>query len=172
MTGGAIRRDKGGHAARRDRHGGAELVMLAGVRTGVADRVHQRQSEQRAEQQNPPGDPPGRSCLLSVHRFTLARDREIVPSAGSRRRRQCDPDGNRTVLIMIGMIAFAPRAIARYVPKSMTVADLPALTDGYSAALLGAAGIAGAAAVLAAITLTGRRAVPAATETDTAPATR
>ncbi|MBG0566619.1 MFS transporter [Actinoplanes aureus] len=46
--------------------------------------------------------------------------------------------------------------------------NLPALTDGYSAALLGAAGIAAAAAILAAITLTS----PATSQSETAPATR
>jgi hypothetical protein len=46
------------------------------------------------------------------------------------------------------------------------------LTNGYSAALLGAAGIAAAAAVLAAITVTNRDGAPAATETENTPATR
>jgi EmrB/QacA subfamily drug resistance transporter len=50
--------------------------------------------------------------------------------------------------------------------------DPAALTDGYSAALLGAAGIALAAAVLAAITLTGRDGKPAATQPENTPATR
>ncbi|MCX4471934.1 MFS transporter [Micromonospora sp. NBC_01655] len=47
-----------------------------------------------------------------------------------------------------------------------------ALTDGYSAALLGAAGIAGVAAVLAAITLTGRDTATTAPQMDTTPASR
>lgn len=46
------------------------------------------------------------------------------------------------------------------------------LTNGYSAALLGAAGIAAAAAVLAALTINRRHAIPATAETDTAPAAR
>jgi MFS family permease len=50
--------------------------------------------------------------------------------------------------------------------------DLPALTDGYSAALVGAAVIAAAAAVLAAITLSRRSAGPAVAETETVPANR
>ncbi|MEV4705419.1 MFS transporter [Actinoplanes sp. NPDC049316] len=49
--------------------------------------------------------------------------------------------------------------------------DLPALTNGYSAALLGAAGIAAAAAVLAAITLKPHP-TPTAAQAETASATR
>lgn len=48
--------------------------------------------------------------------------------------------------------------------------DIAALTDGYSAALLGAAGIAAAAAILAAFTLTRRTTSPPA-EREPAPAT-
>ncbi|MEU4424217.1 MFS transporter [Actinoplanes sp. NPDC024001] len=52
-----------------------------------------------------------------------------------------------------------------------TLGDPTALTNGYSTALLGAAGIAAAAAVLAAITLTGRDRAPA-TQPDNTPAPR
>jgi MFS family permease len=69
----------------------------------------------------------------------------------------------------LGLAAMTALATAHGADR---LGDLPALTDGYSAALLGAAAIAAAAALLAAVTLPGRAAVPATAEAGTAPATR
>ncbi|GAA4605807.1 EmrB/QacA subfamily drug resistance transporter [Actinoplanes octamycinicus] len=66
----------------------------------------------------------------------------------------------------LGLAAMTALASARGADR---LGDLPALTSGYSAALLGAAGIAAAAAVLAGITLISRGDVPAAPETAPAP---
>jgi EmrB/QacA subfamily drug resistance transporter len=68
----------------------------------------------------------------------------------------------------LGLAAMTALAAAHGADR---LGDQPALTNGYSAALLGAAGIAATAAVLAAITLNGRAGAPATTESESTPAT-
>ncbi len=69
----------------------------------------------------------------------------------------------------LGLAAMTALAAAHGADR---LGDLPALTNGYAAALLGAAGIAAAGAVLASITLTGRDTTPAAPQPENTSATR
>ena len=69
----------------------------------------------------------------------------------------------------LGLAAMTALAAAHGADK---LGDLPALTDGYSAAFLGAAGIAAAAALISGLALRRRSTAPIAEPAQNAPATR